>query len=152
MASKAQDAPAQATMMCDNPVLVAKAKELILKKKSEGYVLVEGGFYDMTNKVIQPIMVHLDEKKAYYFIVVGQPDLDFLEVGLGHEAFGTDEIRDRIRKHRDHTYFTDFGYIAPFSGNFLLSVTENVKRRKNFCTAIYMMMIPKTLDINSTYD
>jgi hypothetical protein len=144
----AQDAPPQASMRCDNPTTIDKVKELIAEQRKEGFILVEGGFYELTNKVILPIMVNLEEKRIYHFIVVGQPDLDFLEVGIGHEAFGTDEVRDRIRKNRDHTYFTHFTYIPPFTGNFLYSITEEVKGRKKFCTAIYMMVKPLKMNVD----
>jgi hypothetical protein len=140
--------PPQATMRCDNITTIDKAKELITEQRKEGFILVEGGFYELKNGVGLPIMVNLEEKRIYHFIVVGQPDLDFLEVSLGHEALGGDEVRDRIRKKRDKTYFTHFTYVPPFTGNYLYAITEEVKGRKRFCTAVYMMVKPLKMNID----
>lgn len=145
--SLAQDIPTP-SLFCDNDSTKKKTIELINAKRTEGFLLLEGGFYQLDNNSILPIMVHLDQKTIYHFLVVGQTDLDFLEVGLGHEAFGTDEVQDRIRKNRDHTYFTNFTYVPPFSGNYLLSVTERCKGKKKFSTAIYLMVKPKKMNLN----
>ncbi|MFM2385761.1 MAG: hypothetical protein RL660_518 [Bacteroidota bacterium] len=135
-------------MKCDNPQIEAKAKELVEIYKKQGYSIFNGGFLTLEHRTMCPIMLHLKAKTIYHFIVVGQPDLNYLEVGLGHEAFGTDEVRDRIRKHRDHTYFTHFAYVAPFEGNYLLSVTSDVRGKKSFTTAVYVMIKRNAVTIN----
>jgi hypothetical protein len=135
-------------MKCDNLTTIEKTAELVKAKKAEGYYIFNGGFFELKNEELMPIMVHLKRKTIYHFIVVGQPDLDFLEVALGHDAFGTDEIRDRIRKKRDKTFFTEFTYVPPFEGNYLLSVTEACKGRKKFSTAIYVLIKPNAVTVN----
>jgi hypothetical protein len=134
------DALAMPTMRCDNLTTIEKAKELVNYYQSQGYEIYHGGFFNLKHRTLCPVVVHLRDKKVYHIIVVGQPELNYMEVALGHDAFGTDEIRDRIRKKRDNTFFTHFAYTPPFEGNYLLSVTEDVKGRKNFCTAIYILM------------
>jgi hypothetical protein len=127
-------------MRCDNLQIIEKTKELVNKYQAQGYKIYQGGFFNLEHRTAFPIMVHLKAKTIYHFIVVGQPDLTFLQVALGHEAFGGDEVRDRIWNRRDHTYFTDFTYDPPFEGNFLFAVTSDVKKKKQFCTAIYVMI------------
>jgi hypothetical protein len=135
-------------MKCDNLETISKTKELVEASKAQGFYIFNGGFYELKNENMFPIMVHLKQKTIYHFIVVGQPNLDFLEVGLGHEAFGTDEVRDRIRRKRDKTFFTEFTYVPPFEGNYLLSVTEEVKNKRRFSTAIYVMIKPNAVTQN----
>jgi hypothetical protein len=132
------------TMHCDNLQVIDKVKELIEAKKKEGFVILQGGFFNLENNTLCPIMVNLQKRHIYHIIVVGQPELRFLEVALGHEALGGDEVRDRIRQG-DHTYFTYFTYVPPFDGNFLLSVTERLRKRDHFCSAIYIMLKDKAL-------
>jgi hypothetical protein len=135
-------------MKCDNLTIISKTKELVEASKAQGFYIFNGGFYELKNENMFPIMVHLKQKTVYHFIVVGQPDLEFLEVGLGHEAFDNDEVRDRIRKKRDKTYYTEFTYVPPFEGNYLLSVTEEVKDKRRFSTAIYVMIKPNAVTQN----
>jgi hypothetical protein len=147
-AQETAEAPADKTaqrwpMKCDNPELEAKTKELVEVYKKQGYLIYNGGFFTTEHRTVFPIMVHLKAKTIYHFIVVGQPGLDFLQVALGHEAFGDDEVRDRIRGWRDKTHFTHFAYVAPFEGNFLLGVQSDVKGKKSFTTAIYVMVKPR---------
>jgi hypothetical protein len=126
-------------MRCDNPTTVDKAKELVVKYKSEGYEIYRGGFFFLNHNEMLPFFIDMTPSHSYGIIVVGQPDLNYLEVGLGHEAFGKDEIKDKIRKRRDQEFSTFFTYVPPFQGRFLLSIVEKVKGKKNFCTAIYVM-------------
>ncbi len=141
----AQGHAPEPTMHCDNLQVIDKVKELIEAKKKEGFVILQGGFFNLENNTLCPIMVNLQKRHIYHIIVVGQPELRFLEVALGHEALGGDEVRDRIRQGRDHTYFTYFTYVPPFDGNFLLSVTERLRKRDHFCSAIYIMLKDKAL-------
>jgi hypothetical protein len=128
------------TMQCDNKQIETKVKELVTLKKNQGFDILDGGFMQMENNLMQPIMVNMQMNHLYHFIVVGQPELNYMEVALGHESLGGDIIRDRIRKHRDKTYFTEFNFVAPFSGNFLLAITERVNgMKKGYSTAVYMM-------------
>jgi hypothetical protein len=136
---KPQDKPPP-NMRCDNLQIIEKTKELVNKYQKDGYKIYQGGFYTLEHRTAFPIMVHLKARTIYHFIVVGQPELTFLQVALGHEAFGGDEVRDRIWQRRDHTYFTDFTYDPPFEGNYLFAVTSDVKKKKSFCTAIYVMI------------
>ncbi len=126
-------------MRCDNLTTIEKAKELVTFYQKQGYETYRGGFFNFENKTMQPFLIDMSTKASYGIIVVGQPDLNFLEVGLGHDAFGKDEVRDRIRKRRDREFSTFFTYVPPFDGRYLLSVTERVQGRKTFCTAIYVM-------------
>jgi hypothetical protein len=119
-----------------------------MAQRAEGFVLVQGGFYELQNSTLCPIIINLEAKRIYHFIVVGQPDLDYLEVGLGHQAFGTDEILDRIRKQRDRTYFTHFTYVPAFTGDYLFSVLEKCRGRKSFSSAIYLMAKPNKMTIS----
>jgi hypothetical protein len=135
-------------MRCDNAELEAKTKELVEVYKKQGYLIYNGGFFTLEHRTVFPIMVHLKAKTIYHFIVVGQPGLDFLQVALGHEAFGDDEVRDRIRGRRDKTYFTHFAYVAPFEGDYLLGVQSDVRGRKTFTTAIYVMVKPQAQTID----
>jgi hypothetical protein len=127
------------TMQCDNLQIIDKTKEMVNKMQKDGFEIMYGGFFNLDNNEFLPIWINLDKKKVYHIIVVGQPDLKYLEVGLGHPAFGTDEVQDRIRDWRDHTYFTEFTYIPPFDGEFLLSIMSRVRGKKKFSTAIYIL-------------
>jgi hypothetical protein len=126
-------------MRCDNPTTVDKAKELVVKYKSEGYEIYRGGFFFLNHNEMLPFFIDMTPSCSYGIIVVGQPDLNYLEVGLGHEAFGKDEIKDKIKKRRDKEFSTFFTYVPPFNGRFLLSIVERVRGEKSFCTAIYVM-------------
>jgi hypothetical protein len=131
---------------CDNQQIIDKTSELVRQYKEQGYYLYQGDFYKLEHNSLMPVLVNLIERTAYGFIVVGQPDLDVLEVALGHNAFGKDEIRDLIRGKRDGVYYTYFTYVPSFTGTYLLSVRERANRRKEFCTAVYVLVKPAALN------
>jgi hypothetical protein len=136
-----------APMRCDNQTIIEKTKELVEKYKAEGYLIYQGNFFDVENNTLFPIQIRLIERTAYGVIVVGQPDLNVLEVGLGHEVFGKDEVKDVIRKQRDNgEFYTYFTYVPAFTGNYLLSIREKYRGHKHFCTAVYVLVKPNALN------
>ncbi len=127
------------TMHCDNLEVINKTKAMVNKKQAEGFEIIQGGFFDMDNGSLLPILVELDSKRVYHFIVVAPPGVKRMEVGIGHEALGRDEVREKILGWRDNLYYTEFTYVPPFQGVFLFSIIEKCKGKENFCSGIYIM-------------
>lgn len=134
-------------MRCDNKTTIDTTLAIIKRYKEQGYLIYQGGFFDLENNTLFPVQLRLIERTAYGFIVVGQPDLNVLEVGLGHEVFGKDEVRDVIRKKRNpDEFYTFFTYVPAFTGNYLLSIREKFRGKKHFCTAVYVLVKPTALN------
>ncbi len=125
---------------CINKSIQAKTEELIAEYAKQGFYVYKGEYLSMENRTEMPIYLQLLNKRVYHIIVVGDPELQRMEVKLGHAAFGGNEVNDQIIKGRDKTYFTHFTYMPAFTGSFLLTVYEKVLKTKNFCTSVFVLV------------
>jgi hypothetical protein len=125
---------------CVNKAVQEKTDELIADYAKLGFYVYRGEYLTMENKTEMPIYLQLIKNRVYHIIVVGDPNLQRMEVKLGHAAFGGNEVNDQIIKGRDKTYFTHFNYIPPFTGPFLFTVYEKVINTKTFCTSVFVLV------------
>jgi hypothetical protein len=125
---------------CINKTVQEKTEELVAEYTKQGYYIYKGEYLTMDNKTELPIYLQLLTRRVYHIIVVGDPNLQRLEVKLGHAAFGGNEVNDQIIRGRDKTYFTHFTYVPPFTGSFLLTLYEKVLKTKSFCSSVFVMV------------
>lgn len=98
----------------------SKVSELYTKYKLDGFVTYKGGDLPMENKTEFPIYVELKEGSWYEFVVVGDPNAIKFEMKLGMEGIG-DFITDKFKVDNTNEYWTNFSFICPRSGKYLLT-------------------------------
>lgn len=97
-----------------------KVAELYTKYKSDGFVTYKGGTIQMEKNTEFPIFVELKEGRWYQFVVVGDPEARKLEMKLGLEGVG-DFITDKFKTENVNEHWTQFGFVCPRSGRYLLT-------------------------------
>lgn len=98
----------------------SKVSELYTKYKLDGFVTYKGGDIPMENRTEFPIFVDLEEGSWYQFVVVGDPNATKFEMKLGLEGVG-DFITDKFKPDNTNEYWTQFSFICPRSGRYLLT-------------------------------
>jgi hypothetical protein len=106
-------------------------KNKVLKLKSvffeRGFETYKSSDIDMKHDENYPIFVDLQKGKLYQFIFVGDPDANKIEVKLAKEDYGN-MVTDRFRVASAGEYWTQFSFIPPVSGQYLLTLYQ----RANF--------------------
>lgn len=97
-----------------------KVAELSSKLLSHGFVTYKSGDLKMQRNTEFPIMVELKEGKWYQFIIVGDPEARKMEMKLGMEGIG-EIVTDKFRPADTNEYWTQFSFICPHSGRYLLT-------------------------------
>jgi hypothetical protein len=97
-----------------------KVSELYTKYKKDGFVTYKGGTIHMEKNTEFPIFVELTEGRWYQFVVVGDPEAKKLEMKLGLEGVG-DFITDKFKTENVNEHWTQFGFVCPRSGRYLLT-------------------------------
>lgn len=97
-----------------------KVSEYYTKYQMDGFVTYKGGTINMEKNTEMPIYVDLQEGRWYHFIVVGDPEARKLEMKLGLEGVGH-IITDKFKTENTGTYSTDFSFVCPRSGRYILT-------------------------------
>jgi hypothetical protein len=97
-----------------------KVSELYTKYKTDGFFTYKGGNIQMEKNTEFPIFVDLQEGRWYQFLVVGDPEAKKLEMKLGLEGVG-DFITDKFKTENINEYHTQFSFVCPRSGRYLLT-------------------------------
>ena len=100
-----------------------KVSELYTKYKTDGFVTYKGGNLDMQRNTEFPIFVDLVEGRWYQFCVVGDPEAKKIEMKLGLEGVG-DFITDKFKPEVTNEHWTQFSFVCPRSGRYLLTFYE----------------------------
>lgn len=103
-----------------NKAFSSKVSELYTKYKTDGFITYKGGDIKMEKNTEFPIFVELVEGRWYQFVVVGDPEARKLEMKLGMEGIG-DIVTDKFQTDDTNEYWTQFSFICPRSGRYLLT-------------------------------
>ncbi|MBL7767039.1 MAG: hypothetical protein JNJ58_13135 [Chitinophagaceae bacterium] len=106
-----------------------KVSELYTKYKTDGFVTYKGGNLDMERSTEFPIFVELKEGNWYQFVVVGDPEATKFEMKLGLEGVG-DFITDKFRPEVTNEFWTQFAFICPRSGRYLLTFYQRGPKKE----------------------
>lgn len=110
-------------------VIQAKSNSFINKYKLDGFRVAHTADVQMQNRTEFPIMMQLKEGEWYHFIVIGDPDAQRIEMKLGLKGLG-DIITDRFSGPRTNEYWTQFSFICPISGNYLMTIYQKGDKQK----------------------
>jgi len=105
-----------------------KVAELYTKYKTDGFVTYKGGNLDMQRNTEFPIMVELVEGRWYQFCVVGDPEAKKIEMKLGLVGVG-DVITDKFKPEITNEYWTQFSFVCPRSGRYLLTFYQRGSKK-----------------------
>lgn len=97
-----------------------KVAEMHTKYKTDGFITYKVGDLEMKKNTEFPIFMELQEGRWYQFIVVGDPEAKKLEMKLGLEGVG-DFITDKFKTENTNEYYTQFSFVCPRSGRYLLT-------------------------------
>lgn len=109
-------------------VIQAKSTSFINKYKLDGFHVLHAADVQMQNRTEFPILMQLKEGEWYHFIVIGDPDAQRIEMKLGLKGIG-DIITDRFSGPRTNEYWTQFSFICPVSGNYLMTIYQKGDKR-----------------------
>lgn len=105
-----------------------KVSELYTKYKTEGFITYKGGNLNMERNTEFPIFVELVEGRWYQFCVVGDPEAKKIEMKLGLEGVG-DFITDKFKPEITNEHWTQFSFICPRSGKYLLTFYQKGSKK-----------------------
>jgi hypothetical protein len=105
-----------------------KISELYTKYKTDGFITYKGGTINMERSTEFPIFVELKEGNWYQFVVIGDPEATKFEMKLGIEGVG-DFITDKFKPQKINEYWTQFSFICPRSGRYLLTFYQRGPRK-----------------------
>ena len=97
-----------------------KVSELYTKYKTDGFVTYKGGDLNMKRNTEFPIFIEMKEGNWYQFVVVGDPEAKKIEMKMGLEGVG-DFITDKFKPEVTNEFWTQFSFICPRSGRYLLT-------------------------------
>lgn len=103
-----------------NKQFADKVSEMHTKYKTDGFITYKAGDLNMKKNTEFPIFMELQEGRWYQFIVVGDPEAKKLEMKLGLEGVG-DFITDKFKTENTNEYYTQFSFVCPRSGRYLLT-------------------------------
>ncbi|HMN32140.1 MAG TPA: hypothetical protein PKA54_02070 [Chitinophagaceae bacterium] len=106
-----------------------KVTELYTKYKSDGFITYKGGNVNMTKNTEFPIFVELKAGNWYQFVIVGDPDAKKIEMKLGLEGVGH-IITDKFKPENTNEYWTQFSFVCPRSGRYLLTVFQKGSKKE----------------------
>lgn len=105
-----------------------KVSELYTKYKSDGFVTYRASDLKMQKNTEFPVFLDLQEGRWYQFMVVGDPEAKKLEMKLGLEGVG-DFITDKFKTENTNEYYTQFSFVCPRSGRYLLTFYQKAPKQ-----------------------
>jgi hypothetical protein len=105
-----------------------KVSEMYTKYKTDGFITYKGGNINMEKNTEFPIFVELQEGRWYQFMVIGDPEAKKIEMKLGLEGFG-DIITDKFKTENTNEYYTQFSFVCPRSGRYLMTFFQKGPKR-----------------------
>ncbi len=106
-----------------------KIAALYSKFAALGFVTYKASYLDMHRNTEFPIFVELKAGSWYQFIIVGDPEAKKIEVKLGIEGIG-DFITDKFKPQDTEEYYTQFSFICPRNGRYLLTLFQKGSTEK----------------------
>ncbi len=107
----------------DEDQIQRKATELISGHKKSGFVTYKSGQILARQNEEFPLYVHLIAGRWYHFVIVGNPDAKKISLRLGLPGLG-DFITDRFKPEQTNEYWTEFSFVCPQSGHYLLTLNQ----------------------------
>jgi hypothetical protein len=122
-----------------------KVSELYTKYKTDGFETYKGGTINMEKNTEFPIFVELKEGRWYQFMVVGDPESKKIEMKLGLEGVG-DFITDKFKTENTNEYWTQFSFVCPRSGRYLLTFYQKGPKKDMLGHVAILQRPNKTVD------
>jgi hypothetical protein len=107
----------------------SKVSELYTKYKLDGFVTYKGADLNMQKNTEFPIWVDLKEGRWYQFCVIGDPEATKFEMKLAKEEVGN-IVTDKFKNAKTNEYWTQFSFICPRSGRYLLTFYQRGPRKE----------------------
>lgn len=118
-----------------------KAKELSLLHQQRGFVLYKTGTIQSRINEEYPVFIQLEAGRWYHFVLVADPRVKKVVMRLGMPGLG-DFITDKFKPEQGDSFWTEFSFVCPQSGKYLLTLFQ--KSQESFPFHITILQRPRT--------
>ena len=111
----------------------AKMREMYAHYLKDDFKIFRKANLNMKPKTEFPVYLQLTRGKMYHFMMFFDPTTERVEMKLGKEGVGhiiTDKFYPLNKKGKKGYFFTEFSFICPQSGTYLLTLFQKTGKKK----------------------
>ena len=116
-----------------------KASELTRLHQQRGFIVYKTGTIQSRINEEYPVFIQLEAGRWYHFVLVTDPRVKKFIMRLGFPGIG-DFITDKFKPEQGDSFWTEFSFVCPQSGNYLLTFFQ--KSQESFPVHITILQRP----------
>lgn len=117
-----------------------KASELTHLHQQRGFVVYKKGTIQTRINEEFPLFIQLEAGRWYHFVLVSDPRVKKFIMRLGIPGIGN-LITDKFKPEQGDSFWTEFSFVCPQSGNYLLTFFQ--KSQETFPVHITILQRPR---------
>ena len=123
---------------CDDPNVHSTLVAIDANYENQGYNLAVFQTIPIASGAIVPVYIKMDQGKLYQINFVANPDFQQFSLVI-IDKDKNKLLEQKVKNKGQKEHFISQNFIAPYSGNFLIAVSQKLKSEKEACAGVSIL-------------